>query len=97
MYGSTAHATAVITVKNVSPTGTLSNNGPANEGSTASASFAGQSDPSSVDTAAGFRYSYDFNNDGVFEITDSTSSSATVPATYLNDGPGAHHPRPNQG
>src|SRR5262249_23139382 len=28
-----------------------------------------------------------FNNDGVFEIVDSNSSSATVPSTYLADGP----------
>ena len=36
-----------------------------------------------METAAGFRYSYDFNNDGLFEITNSTSASASVPASYL--------------
>ena len=35
-----------------------------------------------------YKYSFDFNNDGVFEIVDGTSASATVPASYLADGPG---------
>src|SRR5262249_12527168 len=43
---------------------------------------------SSADVAAGFTYSYDFDNDGTFEVTGSTSAAATVPASYLADGPG---------
>ena len=39
--------------------------------------------------AGGFHYSYDFNNDGTFEITNSTSSSATVPASVLT-APGTY-------
>jgi uncharacterized protein (DUF2141 family) len=47
-------------------------------------SFAGAADPSAADVAAGFKYSYDFNNDGVFDTIDSASSSATVAASYLS-------------
>ena len=39
-----------------------------------------------ADVAAGFRYSYDLDNDGTFEITDATGPSAQqagVPASYL--------------
>lgn len=56
----------MVIVANVAPTATLSNNGPVNEGSSATVSFSSQFDPSSADTLAGFLYSYDFNNDGDF-------------------------------
>ena len=49
--------------------------------------FTGQADPSADDLAT-LVYSYDFDNDGTFEVTASTSSSATVPASFLADGPG---------
>ena len=52
--------------------------GPVNEGSTGTVSFA------SVTGGTGpYTYSYDFNNDGTFEITGSTQATATVPAQYL--------------
>jgi hypothetical protein len=76
-----------LMITNVAPTATFSNSGPVNEGNTATVSFSGQFDPSSADTVAGFRYGYDFDNDGTFEIIDSASASATVPASYLADGP----------
>jgi hypothetical protein len=44
-------------------------------GQAVTVAFAGASDPSAADTAAGFRYSYDFDNDGVFEIAGSASAS----------------------
>jgi hypothetical protein len=89
--GTNATTVAVI---NVAPTATLSNSGPVNEGGMATVSFAGQTDPSPVDAATGFHYAYDFDNNGTFEIGDGTyagsgaSASATVPATFLADGPG---------
>src|SRR4029078_11576900 len=49
--------------------------------------FSDPFDSSSFDSAAGFAYSFDFENDGVFEITDVTSTSAIVPASYFADGP----------
>jgi PKD repeat protein len=54
-----------------------------NEGSTTTAvTFA-----SPTGGSGGYRYSYDFNNDGNFEITGSTSASATIPESNLDDGP----------
>src|SRR5262249_33623288 len=37
--------------------------------------------------SGGYTYSYDFDNDGHFEVTGSSSASATVPESYLDDGP----------
>ena len=34
-----------------------------------------------------YTYSYDFNNDGNFEITGSSTANATIPESYLDDGP----------
>jgi PKD repeat protein len=39
--------------------------------------------------SGGYKYSFDFDNNGTFEITDSANASATVPASYLADGPGS--------
>jgi subtilisin-like proprotein convertase family protein len=79
-------APASLTVTNVAPTATLGNDGPVAEGSTATVTFSGQSDPS-ADDAATLTYSYDFDDDGTFEVDSSTSPSATVPASFLADGP----------
>ena len=49
-------ATFTVTVSNVAPTATLANNGPINEGSSATVSFSSQSDPRAADTTAGFHY-----------------------------------------
>ena len=89
-----------VTINNVAPIASVTNSGPANEGSTTTTvSFNSPFDPSTVDTSLGFHYAYDFNNDGDFndagEIGDgsyagsSTSAAVLVPATYLTDGPGA--------
>lgn len=78
----------MVTVHNGAPTATFGNGGSVNEGSAGSVSFANQLD-SIADTAAGFRYSYDFDNDGTFEVVNSTSATRAVPAAYLADGPGA--------
>jgi PKD repeat protein len=94
-FGDSATETFMVTVGNVAPTGTLHSSGPVNEGSTASVSLLFTIDPSSVDTAAGFRYAYDFNNDGIFDVGDGTYagspavSKQAVPASLLEDGPTA--------
>jgi hypothetical protein len=79
------------TVNNVAPTAFTGDGGAVSEGSNAFVFFAGQFDPSNADTTAGFKYSYDFNNDGDFadagEIFQGSSSSAVVPATYVTDDP----------
>jgi hypothetical protein len=74
--------TTTITV-NALPTATFGNNGPVNQGNTATVSFSGAGGGS-----GGYTYSYDFNNDGTFEITGSSSAQATVPASYLNTAGG---------
>ncbi|MGD0283960.1 MAG: PKD domain-containing protein, partial [Dissulfurispiraceae bacterium] len=85
-----AHANAGTlnrTVHNVAPTAIPLNGGPVNEGSDGLVLFVGQNDVSSNDRSYGYHYAYDFNNDGTFEIVDSTSASVTVPGSYLNDDP----------
>ena len=88
----TAEDTSTVTVVNVAPTAVLSNGGAVNEGSTGSVSFSGQFDPSPDDTTAGFHYSYDFNNDGVWEVGNGSyalsvvADSQVVPASFLADG-----------
>jgi extracellular elastinolytic metalloproteinase len=93
-----------VTVTNAAPSGgTLTNAGPVNEGSSTTVTLSGATDPSPADTAAGFRYLYDFDGDGTFDFPTlptgvtkyydiaSTSNSATVPAEALDDNvvPGA--------
>jgi autotransporter-associated beta strand protein len=91
--GGSGSNTATASVANVAPTTTLGNSGPVSEGGTAAVSVTGQTDPSSVDTAAGFRYAYDFDNDGTFDVGDGTyagsvaTATTTVPARFLVDGP----------
>jgi PKD repeat protein len=83
-----------VAVGNVAPTAVLTNNGPVNEGSSATVSFSGQFDPSTTDTAAGFRYAYDLDNNGTFDVGNGTyagsvaTSSQLVSAALLADGPG---------
>ncbi|HZZ42828.1 MAG TPA: ELWxxDGT repeat protein [Tepidisphaeraceae bacterium] len=63
------------------PVTLLTSNGPVDEGSSATVSFL-------QTTGTGpFTYNYDFDNDGIFEIAGSSSATATVPASYLTDGP----------
>jgi hypothetical protein len=86
---STISAPALVTITAVAPTAVFSNSGPIKQGASAVVSFHDQFDPSSLQTQLGFRYSYDFNDDGTYEISKSTSSSVTVPAKYLSK-PGPH-------
>ena len=76
-----------VVVYNVAATATtLGGSSTVNEGSTGTVTFVGQTDVSSADRAAGYTYSYDFTNDGIFEVSGSLLSSVTVPASVLNDG-----------
>ncbi|HEY1380164.1 MAG TPA: PKD domain-containing protein, partial [Gemmataceae bacterium] len=65
-------------------TATFSSGGPVNEGGTQTVSFANV-----TGGAGGYKYSYDFNNDGVFDVVNSTQATITVPSQYLADGPAA--------
>src|SRR5262249_38029437 len=82
----TSSATAVISILNVAPTANFS--APTvSEGQIAGLTFSNPFDPSIDDTAAGFTYSYDFNNDGIFEVPGSSSSGVVLPASLTADGP----------
>jgi len=94
--GGTATGSFKAIVASVAPTATLSNSGPVNEGApSATVTFTNQLD-SSADTAAGFHYAYDLNNDGTFDVGDGTyggsvtSASQNVPANLLTQGPSDH-------
>src|SRR5262249_51332612 len=78
----TAATTATVQAIATRPAAVFTNGGPAPEGGTATVSFGSQAGGTGP-----YTYSYDFNNDGVFEISNSTQASATVPAQYLADGP----------
>ncbi|HEX4792867.1 MAG TPA: SdrD B-like domain-containing protein [Humisphaera sp.] len=86
--GHSAIASTTVNISNVSPTAKLTG-GTIMLGSVGSVAFSGAADPSPADVTAGFKYSFDFKNDGTFEITDSASASATVPASFLVTA-GAH-------
>ena len=81
--GLSGSASLVVHVNNVAPTAKFKGVSPVAANHTSTVQFSSQFDPSPVDTAAGFHYSYDFLDNGTFEIVNSTSSSATVPAIYL--------------
>jgi hypothetical protein len=84
-----------VTVNSVAPTAKFGNNvkGQVNEGGKATVSFTGATDVSPVDKTKGFRYAYDFNNDGTWDVGDgtyaggSTATSQAVPPALLADGP----------
>ncbi len=93
-HGGVGSDTLTVTVGNVAPTASFSGPPSVPEGSTGSVGFSDPFDPSAADTAAGFHYAYDFDNDGVFDLGDGTyagsgaAAAAVVPAAYLDDGPG---------
>jgi PKD repeat protein len=75
---------ADVHVKNVAPKSPrFWDNNPKAEGTVVTVGFDAVSDPSLADTAAGFTYSYDFDNDGVFEVT---STSPTATHTFGDNG-----------
>ena len=84
--------TLPLVVNNVAPTGLAFSGVSVNEGSNGLVIVVGQTDPSSNDIADGFKYDYDFNNNGVIEtalgeIANSSSASATIPGSFLLDDP----------
>jgi PKD repeat protein len=77
--GASSVYSAQVAVANVAPHhGAFLDNNAILEGSPVTVWFEGQDDPSNADTAAGFTYSYDFNNDGVFEVSGRTASATHV-------------------
>jgi hypothetical protein len=76
-----------VTVANLNPTATLSNNGPINEGGSATISFGNQADASSVDVTAGFRYAYSCSGSAIGITTyAAASSSASTSCAFGDNG-----------
>ena len=65
------------------PSGTLGTSGPVTEGGTATVGFTQVSDP----LGQAVTYSFDFGNDGTFEVTGSTAATIAVPTALTADGP----------
>jgi rhamnogalacturonan endolyase len=84
--------TSVINPANTAPTGVLSLPSTASEGSSPTVGLTGVND-SAADVAAGLRYSFDFDNNGTFDLTGSTSATTAMPANFLADGPAVRQVR----
>jgi PKD repeat protein len=74
-------SSTVVTVENVAPTATFGNDSPQTEASPVNVSFADVTDPGTADTLT---YSFDWDNDGVYEIVDQISPAAAY--TWYDDG-----------
>ena len=75
-------ATTTVRVVSAPPTATFGAMGSAMMGQAGRVAFTGVAD-SVADMAAGFTYSYDFDDDGAYEVVNSTSAEAEVPTSYL--------------
>ena len=88
----------VLTVVNAPPTGTATPGGQVGESSPIIVGFATAADPASADNAAGLRYSFDFDNDGIWDEGDGsyggskTTATVAVPSAFVADGSGAGNP-----
>ncbi|MEI7462506.1 MAG: hypothetical protein WCK15_24165, partial [Pirellula sp.] len=76
----------VIVVNNVAPTAVMSNNGPVNAGNPVTIKLNSPLDPSSVDTSAGFRYSFATTATGLASSYATASASNTSAFTLTTAG-----------
>jgi hypothetical protein len=67
--------TNTVQVKNVPPTATFAATAQIVRGESSTLAFTNPIDPSSVDTAAGFKHSFDCTNDGTLEVNGSATPS----------------------
>ncbi len=82
--GSTVISTpTTLLIQPTPPTATTFTSSGAVLGGAGSVSFANPFDPSAAQTQAGFTYSYDFTNNGHFDIAGSTNPSADIPSDLL--------------
>ena len=80
--------TTTLVIANVVPSGTILNNGPITEGSSATVSITGATDVSSVDVAAGLRYLFSTSQDS-WPTTNpyaTASSSNSANFTFTDNG-----------
>jgi hypothetical protein len=75
-----------ITVTNVAPTGTMTTSGPYTEVAPVTFTFSNVTDPSPVDTAAGFRYSFSTSTGGLATSYAAASPSPVGQVTPIDDG-----------
>jgi large repetitive protein len=85
---SAASAAFVVQIDTVAPTAVLSWSNAVSEGTLGYVEFQQPSDPSATGAAAGFWYSYDFDNDGIFDLVNVTSATVAIPTSYFAEGPG---------
>ena len=74
-----------VHVNNVDPTADLGNDGPINEGGSATVSFSSQFDPSPADTTAGFHYAFSCTNASLAGATYAGSSTVASTSCTFND------------
>lgn len=76
--GLAATAEAIVNVINVAPAAAFTAT-PATiiMGQSTTLAFSEPADPGTADAAAGFKYSFDYTNDGTFEISEATANSQT--------------------
>jgi hypothetical protein len=86
--GGSTDYTTVVTVNDVAPTASLSNNGPVHAGSPVTISFAGGSDPSRADSAAGFHYSFALSRAALANSYDAAGPSSSQSLSF--DQPGTY-------
>jgi hypothetical protein len=91
-FNEIATTTFTLTVTNVAPTATISNNGPVAYGDSFTVSLGSPSDPSSADTTAGFRYAFNLTGDFT-GVTYATGSSTPSQSFAQNAGTYTVHAR----
>jgi hypothetical protein len=74
--------TTTVRIANVAPRATFAAGAAVALGTPSSVSFSNRTDPSPADVAAGFRYSYDFNNDGDFTDAGDVANSSSASASF---------------
>ena len=78
---------AAVSVTNVVPTASFGNDGPIDEGGSATVSFSGAFDPSSNDTAAGFHYAFDCSGGSLSAATYASSgTSDSTSCAFADNG-----------
>ncbi|RKQ90613.1 hypothetical protein C8N24_0425 [Solirubrobacter pauli] len=76
-------ADATVTVRNVAPAAAFTAPATVVEGGSATVALTSPTDPGD----STFTYSFDFGGDGTWDVADSATASAAVPAALLVDGP----------
>jgi hypothetical protein len=71
---------------NVPPTADIGNDGPIDEGGTATVSLTSPSDPSSDDTAAGFHYAFSCDNGALPDTYTDAGTSSSAQCTFHDNG-----------